>query len=70
MLPSDSPKWAGWCTWLEMAALSLGLVGSATACLACYNWRWFRESLFFMIWSAAPYALFALYGYLQLPVLG
>ncbi|GAK58948.1 hypothetical protein U27_05923 [Candidatus Vecturithrix granuli] len=40
---------------IEIVMLGVGFVGTATACLANYSWHWFKESLFFMIWSALPY---------------
>jgi hypothetical protein len=46
----------GW-TILELSILAAGLAGSATACLANYNWHWFRESVFYMAWSATPFIL-------------
>jgi hypothetical protein len=49
---------------VEFAALAAGLAGSATACAAGYNWHLFRESLFFMLFSAAPFVLFALIGHI------
>jgi hypothetical protein len=42
---------------LELTLLTTGLAGSAVACLANYNWHWFRESVFYMIWSAAPFLM-------------
>ncbi len=45
---------------IELVTLAVGLVGTATACLANYSWHWFKESLFFVIWSAAPYGLLLL----------
>ncbi len=45
---------------IELVTLAVGLVGTATACLANYGWHWFKESLFFVIWSAAPYGLLLL----------
>lgn len=47
-------------TWVELVFLSVGLLGTATACLANYGWHWNKESLFFMIFSAVPYALLLL----------
>jgi hypothetical protein len=46
-----------WWTRIELATLVVGLVGTAISCLANYNWHWFKESLFFMIWSSMPYGL-------------
>ncbi len=45
---------------VEYAALAAGFTGSAGACLANYNWHLFRESLFFMFLSIAPFCLLAL----------
>jgi len=45
---------------IETVTLLVGLLGTATACLASYGWHWFKESLFFLIWSAAPYGLLLL----------
>jgi len=49
---------------VEYAALATGLAGSALACLANYGWHLFRESLFFMCFSAAPFILLGLIGYI------
>jgi uncharacterized membrane protein len=57
MSDPDFQKSGIWWKRIEIAALVVGLVGTATACLANYGWHWFRESLFFMIWSVAPYGL-------------
>jgi hypothetical protein len=48
----------------ELVILAIGFVGSATACLAEYNWHWFRESMTYMIWSAAPFVFLALGNYI------
>ncbi len=49
-----------WWNGLELAALAVGCVGTAAACLASYDWHWFRESRFYALWSVAPYGLLAL----------
>ncbi len=42
-------------TWVELGILLVGFLGTGTACLANYGWNWFKESLFFLIFSMVPY---------------
>lgn len=49
---------------MELALLTTGLAGSATACLANYGWHWFRESVFYMSWSAAPFLMMGIGSHL------
>lgn len=61
---ADSRKgWIFW-KWIEFVALLVGFLGTAIACLANYNWHWFKESIFFMIWSIAPYGLLLIGNYI------
>lgn len=55
---------------LELAALAVGLGGSAIACLANYNWHFFRESVFYMSWSAAPFVLMGIGSHIARRVTG
>jgi len=67
MTPSQAGR--GWKI-LELASLAAGLGGSATACLANYNWHWFRESVFYMCWSAVPFVMMGIGSYFVRRVIG
>ncbi len=60
MVGPDSQKGGICWTKIEIATLTIGLVGSAAACLANYGWHLSEESLFYVIWSAVPFGLLLL----------
>lgn len=66
---ASSKSGTGWKI-LELAALATGLGGSAAACLANYNWHLFRESVFYLCWSAAPFVMLGVGGYVVRRVIG